>query len=269
MAPYDCNASDADLILRTSDEKELRVHSAILGQASPVFKAMLNLPQTTESPSQLPSMKLPESSNDLVPFIQYLYPRSRPKIPDITAWGAVCAVAGKYQAEGVKDSLGEILLPRFLEASPLRVYALASRWGFEEEAKIASTRILTLGILKDLTSEDAELMGGVACRKLFLLHTNYREGVMSVLINSGGPLSPGHVMCNCSAKIRHIYLRSIAHVVGEKNPLNIEAIRQVAGNSMRWPDRCGAGADCDWAEGSKAGWLDTLEAGVSNLPTSI
>jgi len=43
-----------------------------------------------------------------------------------------------------------MLIPRFLETFPVRVYALASHWGFEEEAKIASGRTLTLDISKDM-----------------------------------------------------------------------------------------------------------------------
>ena len=83
MTPYDFDASDADAVLRSSDGKDLRVHRIILSLASPVFQGMFSLPQSTESPSQILTIDIPESSDILRPFLQYIYPRSPPKIEDI------------------------------------------------------------------------------------------------------------------------------------------------------------------------------------------
>ena len=168
MSPYDFDSPDADVILRSSDGKDLRVHRIILSLTSPVFQGMFNLPQPIESPSQIPTIDVPESSDILQPFLQYLYPRSPPKISDVAMWADLYTIAHKYDADVIMDLLRDMLIPRFLEIAPLRVYALASHWGFEEEAKIASARTLTINIFKDkyFPREDAELMGGVACQQL-------------------------------------------------------------------------------------------------------
>lgn len=196
MAPYDFDTPDADAILRSSDGKEFHVHRFILSLASPVFQAMFNLPQPTGPPSQTPSINVPESSDVLQPFIQYLYPRSPPKISDISMWAALYAIADKYNVEMITDLLRDMLIPRFLESSPLRVYALASCWGLEEEAKIASTRTLTMDIFKDFPREDAELMGGGACQQLYLLHFNRREAARSFITDHPLP-STDDPSCGC------------------------------------------------------------------------
>ena len=110
MAPYDFDAPDADAILRSSDGKELRVHRIILSLASPVFQGMFGLPQPTEPPSQIPSVDVPEPSGILQPFIQYLYPRSPPKVSGLAMWAALYAVADKYDAEVVVDLLRDMLI---------------------------------------------------------------------------------------------------------------------------------------------------------------
>ena len=69
MAPYDFNAPDADVVLRSSEGKEFRVHPLILSLGSPIFQGMFSLPQPTGPPPQTPSVDVPESSDILQPFI--------------------------------------------------------------------------------------------------------------------------------------------------------------------------------------------------------
>ena len=180
MAPYDFDAPDADAILRSSDGKEFRVHRLILSLSSPVFQGMFSLPRITGSSPELPIIDVPERSDILQLFLQYLYPRSPPRVTDISMWAALYTIADKYGTEVVMDPLRDMLIPRFLETSPLRVYALASCWGFEE-AKTASRRTLTIDISEGFSEEDAELMGSVACQKLYLLHIRRREKAQALV----------------------------------------------------------------------------------------
>ena len=197
MAPYHFNSPDADIILRSSDGKEFRVHQFILSLASPFFRATFGSPQPNPTPSKIRKEDVTFSSDVLQPFLQYLYPKSPPKISDISVWAALYAIADEYGAEVVKDPLRDMLVPRFLKKSPLRVYALASRWGFEEEARIASRRTLkTVDILTNFTREDAELMGNAARQRLHRLHSNRREAAQA-LINSKLRPSSSDSSCEC------------------------------------------------------------------------
>jgi hypothetical protein len=263
MAPYDFKALDADVILRSSDGKEYHAHKAILSFSSPLFQDIFSLPQSTVSPPQIQTIDLTEPSETLEPFFQYIYPCSPPKISDITVWAAVYVVADKYQAEGVMDSLKDILLPKFLEASPFGVYALASRWGFEEEAKTASTRTLTLDILKDFTREDAELMGGAACHKLFLLHLNRREAVQAFIVKHRRPYTFSST-CVCSATPLVGFVPALCHLVGAKPSVTLEEVSEIVTNRWPWPATCGE--RCSFSHESKYNYCRSLARGISELP---
>ena len=200
MAPYDFNAPDADAILRSSDGKELRVHRLILSLSSLVFQTMFAMPQSTGPPSQiLPVIDLSDPSDVLEPFLQYLYPLSSPKITDTSMWAALYTIADKYNTEAVMELLRGALTPLFLDPSPLQVYALASRWGFNEEAKIASRKTLTIDIFKNFPQETAELMGGVACQRLYLLHFNRRQAAQALVEKHPPPPVLSGSGCGCSA----------------------------------------------------------------------
>ena len=265
MAPYDFEAPDADIILRSSDGKDLRVHRLILSLASPVFRGMFGSPQSTEFPSQIPTIGVPEPSDILQPFLQYLYPRSPPKITDISTWAALYTIAHKYGADVVMDPLREMLIPWFLEIAPLRVYALASHWGFDEEAKIASTRTLTIDIFKDLSREDAELMGGTASQQLYLLHHNRREAARALVTNHPLP-TPGDSSCKCPSPGYTCLVPALCQRVGTKPWLTAEELyKEVA----RWdyPTQCNY--NCRNTFRNMHAYFTLLLKGLSELPQTI
>ena len=254
MAPYDFDASDADAILRSSDGKEFRIHKLILSLASPVFQGMFSLPQPTDPPSQIPSVDLPEHSDILQPFIQYLYPRSPPKISDLSMWAALYTIADKYSAEGAMESLRETLIPRFLDTHPLRVYALASRWGFEEEARIASRRTLQMDISEEFPEEDARLMGGVACRKLYRLHLQHRDKARALVSKR----------CSCSLTNPDAVTLALANRVSTRPWLTAEELHEEAtkaNNSMS--------CDCYNTYKKRHAWFSLILEDLSKLPQTV
>jgi len=265
MAPYEFDAPDTDAILRSSDGKEFRVHKLILSLSSPVFQGMFSLPQPTDPSSEIPSIDLPDPSDTLQPFIQYLYPRSPPRISDITMWEALYAIADKYGAEVVMDLLRDMLIPRFLETSPLRVYALASRWGFEEEAKIASTRSLKIDIFKEFPREDAELMGGAACQQLYLLHFNRREAAQALVKNHPFP-SSSDPSCDCPPPRYPRLIPGLCERVATRPWLTAEELYEEV---ARWsyPDKCGK--TCRNALTNMHAYFSSLLKGISELPQTI
>lgn len=67
---------DADLIIRSSDNVDYRVHKSILAMASPFFKDLLSLPQPPDDKivDGLSVVQLPERSELLTCLISVLYP---------------------------------------------------------------------------------------------------------------------------------------------------------------------------------------------------
>ena len=67
---------DANLIIRSSDNINFRVHKSLLAMASPFFNDLLSLPQPSESEivDGLSVVRLPESSELLNSLLSILYP---------------------------------------------------------------------------------------------------------------------------------------------------------------------------------------------------
>ena len=266
MPPYDFDAPDADAIFRSSDGKDLRVHRLILSLSSPVFQGMFSLPRPTESPSEPPIIDVPESSDILQPFLQYLYPRSPPSISDISMWAALYTIADKYGAEVVTDPLRDMLIPRFLEISPLRVYALASRWGFEEEAKTASRKTLTMDIFNDFPQEDAKLMGGAACQQLYLLHFNRREAARVLVTNHPPPSCSVNPPCSCPPQPYTCLVPALCQRVVTRPWLTTEEMYEEV---ARWdyPNKC---SDiCRNTIRNMHVYFSSILKGISELPQTI
>jgi hypothetical protein len=72
--PFDI--PDANLIVRSSDLVDFRVHKPVLAMASPFFNDLLSLPQPSDSEivDGLPVVQLSESSELLNSLISILYP---------------------------------------------------------------------------------------------------------------------------------------------------------------------------------------------------
>jgi len=262
MVPYDFNSPGADAVLRSSDGKEFLVHRLILSLSSPVFEGMIGLPQPSP---EIPNVDLSDPSDVLEPFIQYLYPRSPPKINDIAMWAAMYTIADKYGAEAVMEPLREMLIPRFLEKSPLRVYALASRWGFEEEARTASRKTLTLDIFKKFPREDAELMGGGACQQLYLLHFNRREAARSLVEKHPLPVSKDS-SCTCSPLGCKRVTTALSQRVGTKPWLTAEELCvEIAQGD--YPKKCGN--SCRNTIKNVHAYFTSLLKAISDLPQTI
>ena len=181
-------------------------------------------------------------------------------------WEALYAIADKYAAEVVTDLLRDMLIPRFLETSPLRVYALASHWGLEGEAKIASTGTLKTDISKDFPREDAELMGGAGCQQLYFLHLSRREAARA-LICEHPPPTPGGLFCRCLPPPEHtILVQSLCQRVAKIPWLTAEELYEDAAKYL-YPNRCG-----DFCRNTVTNvhvYCSSILKGISELPQTI
>ena len=266
MAPYDFDAPDADAILRPSDGKELRVHKFILSLASPVFRDMFSLPQPIEPSPKIPSIDIPESFNIIRPLVQHLYPCSPPEVPDLETWAALYTAADKYNVEvRVMDLLRGMLIPRFLETSPLRVYALASCWGFEEEAKAASRGTLTMDISNGFPEEDVRLMGSIACQNLYLLHFRCREKARFLAGHRRYQFSDVGA-CSCPPVDFQAVTQWVSERVSTRPWLTAEELYEgaaTAGDSQR------CSGNCRNALKNIHAWFSLILKEISDLPQTI
>ena len=76
LEPLCLDIPDADIILRSSDQVNFRVHKSLLALSSSFFKAMLSLPQPPdrEVVDGLPVVSLSEDAGLLNSLVSLLYP---------------------------------------------------------------------------------------------------------------------------------------------------------------------------------------------------
>lgn len=139
-APFD--DPRADIILRSSDNVDFRVHILILSMASDFFKVILHassLSQQTTGADGLPLVPVPEPSHILDILLRSCYPRRLPlsKTIPLIDIGLVLDAAQKYHMNAFDDVAG-LLLMNFVDEEPVTVYAIACCHGLKDVAAKAA-----------------------------------------------------------------------------------------------------------------------------------
>ena len=146
-ANHGFDSPTADVILRSSDDLDFRVHKLILSENSPIFEGMFALPPPSSfSPSSadaklddLPIVPVPEDSQTLSHLLRACYPSKGVWFPDLTVLGKVLLTAEKYSMIGIMSLLAPLLAEHGLaDREPMRVYALACRFGLTNVAAVAA-----------------------------------------------------------------------------------------------------------------------------------
>ncbi len=150
LAPEPFDHPDADVILRSSDKEpvDFRVFQLFLSLASPFFTMIFTLPQpdsplyTEEYEDGVPVIQMSEDKRTLHLLLQFCYPIAlldTPRLSSLQELQSIVQAAFKFEMEGViKFAKKALVEARFLESQPLRVFAIACRFGWVVEAKTAA-----------------------------------------------------------------------------------------------------------------------------------
>ncbi|TFK33441.1 hypothetical protein BDQ12DRAFT_727763 [Crucibulum laeve] len=140
-APFD--DSNAEIILRSSDNVDFHVHRLILSLASPVFETMFTLPQgNTDSPL----VQMSEDSSTVDILLRYCYPTDVPEISDLGLLKKVMEAAMKFDMPDILKQARKQLL-NFVEKEPLSIFALAAHYKWREGAKRAAKECLAFNLI--------------------------------------------------------------------------------------------------------------------------
>jgi len=137
---------DGDIVLRAGLEPDskhdFRIHKFILSLASPVFKDMLAFPQPpnqTLDEQHSPIVDVLEPPEVIDTILRLIYPGVEPpRIPDIPNLTALLSAADKYNIASIYPVLRDTLKTFLRPYSYFRVYVVACRFGFSQEAKEAA-----------------------------------------------------------------------------------------------------------------------------------
>ena len=165
---------DADIVLRSSDLVDFRIHRSALVASSPFFRDMFTLPQPqNEAASEaLPLVHLSEDAETLNSLISTLYPVA-PEIPfhfdDIFT---LLAAATKYDMDAVQSFIRAEVSRKKLLSSPLtageafRMYAVAYSKSLIPEIATAARATLGRLLTFDSLGDSLQSFEGGALRDL-------------------------------------------------------------------------------------------------------
>jgi hypothetical protein len=145
--PFD-SSSDGDVLLRSSDGVQFRVHRIILATSSPFFKDMFSLPQepTMDGLEALSTVPFTENADTLDALLRAIYPVDEPDLKLVQDIEHVMETAIKYDVtKGI--SIMKKKLISCANKEPIRVFMIACRNRLGDVAKAAAEASLRRPIL--------------------------------------------------------------------------------------------------------------------------
>ncbi|KAK6969394.1 BTB domain-containing protein [Favolaschia claudopus] len=146
--PFD--SVDADVIFRTADRVEFRLHRTVLSLISPVFRAMFSLPQPQTSPA-IPIVDVSEASHIFDKAMRFIYPGACTTIDSPSdLWDILNVLIHKYDVHYIVPAARE-QLRKFLHDEPLAVFIVAYTFEWNDLSIEAAKQTLKLP-LRSVTS---------------------------------------------------------------------------------------------------------------------
>lgn len=192
--------SDANIILQSSDGIRYRMSSYTLRTTSGFFRGMMTLP-ARDLDAQTGSddvIVLGENSKTLGPLLRMVAGLEFKKWETLDELEEILLAAEKYDMRGpMSFARASICSPTTLER-PLQVYAIAARYGWEEEAKIAATHTLNLPVHDDEYTAMFERVPSAYLLRLFRLYRLRRERFIELCSSDGRHfgISPACLVCS-------------------------------------------------------------------------
>jgi hypothetical protein len=183
--PFD--RRDADLIIRSCDQVDFRVHKAVLGTASVVFEDMFTAPGPSahEKGQEDAVLSLTEDSKTLHRLLTAIYPvdPSVPETPEDALF--LLATCQKYQMDStairIRSLLKERTPPLFTALDSFRAYGIASRYHLKEEALLAARLTLERPMNFNSCGEDLRFISGADLFRLWGYHTECTKAVRNCI----------------------------------------------------------------------------------------
>ena len=237
--------ADGDIILRAlgPPTHDFQVHKLVLSLASPVFKDMFSLPQPTSGTSSVAGVEIVEVADpphalDIV--LRLIYPFTPPSFDGNLDTLVECLiVADKYNIRAAKARLHQAL-GRSNVADSLRVYAIASRFGFASIVEPASRLILSNFHLTGIPElpDDFKFVPATTYHKLVRHHANHLEAVVEIINQT--PLRSKCGDCPGSkSSVEELFRLRLANLIIMGTPVEVQACFRV------WMKAYGQSANCE------------------------
>ena len=230
------NVPGGDIILRTqgSPNRDFKVHRLVLSLASPVFRDMFSIPQPRSNDlldvGIVEVIDVADSPQALDLILRLIYPFPSPKVDSLELLVEGLIIADKYDIDGARGRLRESL-NKFAQEAPLRAYAVASRFGLDEEMNTIApfTTCINLPSLTNLP-DDFDYVPAKAYHKLVVFHAQYRTEIEAIIHSV--PLHLNCAVCISDGLFLRRWIKMrLVEVVCQGVPTTVSACVQDLGNS--------------------------------------
>ncbi|KAG2130701.1 hypothetical protein DEU56DRAFT_740536 [Suillus clintonianus] len=268
------SSPDADIVFRSSEGTHYRMHSFVLRTTSGFFQPMLSLVggsgSSPDSSSEASPIGLGENDDVLKRLFAMISGMEVPQWDSLDKLEHVLHAAEKYDMPGPISTIrSAITAPRFME-DPLRVYAIAARYQWEEALQPAAEGCFAIAIhhqqyipiLKRIPSDDLlRLIDLRRERRDAFLHAIDHE----VQFTSGNNADK----CSCSRSTDHrgwYALKLAVYMEMDKKPIvrNLDDQNWEVANKC-WSYRC----QCAKVVYDQVETMKRIRPCIERLPTKL
>ncbi|SJL13594.1 uncharacterized protein ARMOST_17040 [Armillaria ostoyae] len=175
-APFNDPTDNVDLVIRTADNVDFFVLSALLSLRSPssFFRHALQDNRHTEERDGLPVLRVKEDGATFRFILLLCYPYTTPEVDSLDQLLAVADALDKYCLDAALDRLIRTApTSSLMKEHALRVFAIAITHGWRELGEIAAKH--TLAVPLDCAILDVEELDGISARHLFRLQDYHKR----------------------------------------------------------------------------------------------
>ncbi|KDR71885.1 hypothetical protein GALMADRAFT_213710 [Galerina marginata CBS 339.88] len=275
------NSPDADIILVSSEETGYRVPHFTLRNTCGYFRGLLaghNSSLVHPEADRQEVIDVDEKDKVLTKVLSMICGLHTENWESIDEADDALLLAQKWDAPGPLSIIrGAITAPIFL-AEPLRLYAIATRLGWDEEAKLASTHTLTLDLYEEVNGPALERISTGRLMTVFRLHRERRDLFKSLIDsddlfeagNSGRYVCPGCGEQMSNHTWRELKARMFMEM--DRRPLgdtlcSLE-MEEWAEATACWEAKCQK-ADCGRLNYNKLSTLRDIKSCLDRLPSHV
>ncbi|ETW80397.1 hypothetical protein HETIRDRAFT_240500, partial [Heterobasidion irregulare TC 32-1] len=178
--------ADADLVVRSSNKVDFHVHKFLLSLASPVFKDILSIPDTTiysgasvEYKDGILVIHVAEQRQVLENLLRLVYPTDNGKLPDLSSVRELFRAMDKYEMLDLFPQTLDRNLRDIARAHPFAAYAIACRYQKLALANEIAPFTLQQPFLADaFDEEDVNLITTYQYNQLHQYHQKCRDSAL-------------------------------------------------------------------------------------------
>jgi len=270
------SSTDGDVVLGSQDRTLFRVHSYTLKTTSGWFRSMYSLPTKADPGADLPAdiIYLDEDTATLEAVLRMVSGFPIPTLDSYEIIEPIMYAAEKYDMPGPMSIVRALVMtPPFL-ADPLRLYAMACRYGWNEEARTASRHTLVLNLHAPEHRLSLMKLGTLSLLNLFELHRTRRETLRRRLDDPPFVNDSGDTTCsNCGSAVDYHTWRELKYVIileMDVRPLGdtvcTDGLLEWPAARACWDAKC---ANCDRVLYDQKLTLRVVRECIEQLPTSV